>query len=154
MSRGDGSRLKRLRRMWEEFSEVPVDNDDRIEHSFYGFGKGTDRMEIWHWFDENSPHGLVKDLLLKRTKGGDMRKWFYVDITTICHERVAVKAEDEKSAKDIAGALVDAGTIDFSEASEFAYGSISDSITVAEREYKRPPTAMRKFDGLHVEVVD
>lgn len=80
-----------------------------------------------------------------------MRKWFYVDITTTCHERVAVKAEDEE-AKDIAGALVDAGTIDFSAASESAYGSIDDSITVAEREFKRPPMAMRKFDGLRGEV--
>lgn len=80
------------------------------------------------------------------------RKWFYVDVTTTCHERVAVKAEDEEAAKDIAGALVDAGTIDFSAASESAYGSINDSITVAEREFKRPPRAMRKFDGLRGEI--
>lgn len=71
-----------------------------------------------------------------------MRKWFYIDITTTCHERVAVKAEDEEAAKSIAGALVDAGVIDF------AYGSVNGSITVAEREFKCPPKAMRKFDGL------
>jgi len=77
-----------------------------------------------------------------------MRKWFYVDVLTTCYERVAVKAEDEEAAKDIAGALVDAGTIDFSAASESAYGSINDSITVAdEAGFKRPPRAMRKFDG-------
>ncbi len=82
-----------------------------------------------------------------------MRRWFYVDITTTCHERVAVKAEDEESAKDIAGALVDAGTIDFSAANESAYGSINDSITVADEVgFKRPPRAMRKFDGLRGEV--
>ena len=77
-----------------------------------------------------------------------MRKWYYVDITTTCHERIAVKAEDEEAAEDIAGALVDAGTIDFSAANESAYGSINDSIKVAEREFKRPPKAMRKFNGL------
>lgn len=81
-----------------------------------------------------------------------MKKWYYIDITTTCHERVAVKAEDEEAAKDIAGALVDAGTIDFSAAGESAYGSINGSITVAEREFKRPPRAMRKFDGLRGEV--
>lgn len=75
-----------------------------------------------------------------------MRRWFYVDITTTCHERVAVKAEDEEDATDIVGTLVDAGTIDFAKANESAYGSISDSITIAEREFKRPPKAMRKFD--------
>ena len=81
-----------------------------------------------------------------------MRKWFYIDITTTCHERVAVKAEDEKAAKDIAGALVDVGTIDFSAANESAYGSICNSITVVAREFKQPPKAMRKFDGLREEI--
>lgn len=81
-----------------------------------------------------------------------MKKWFYVDITTTCHERVAVKAEDEEAAKDIAGALVDAGTIDFAEANNSVYGSIHDSITVAECELKHPPRVMRKFDGLRGEV--
>ena len=77
-----------------------------------------------------------------------MRKWFYIDITTTCHERVAIKAEDEESAKDIAGALVDVGTIDFSAANESVYGSICELITVAEREFRQPPKAMRRFDGL------
>ena len=81
-----------------------------------------------------------------------MKKWFYIDITTTCHERVAVKAKDEKAAKDIAGSLVDAGVIDFADASGSAYGSVNDSITVAEREFRQPPKAMRKFDGLRGEI--
>ena len=83
-----------------------------------------------------------------------MRKWFYVDITTTCRERVAIKAEDEEQAKDMAGALIDAGTIelDFDKAMKSAYGSVNDSITIAESEYKRPPKSMRKFDGLRKEV--
>ena len=79
-------------------------------------------------------------------QGDDMRKWFYVDITTTCRERVAVKAEDEEQAKDAVGSLVDDGTIDFADANSMVYGSIRDSITVAEREFKKPPRAMRKFD--------
>ena len=51
-----------------------------------------------------------------------MKRWFFVDITTTCHERVAVKAEDEQDAKDFATALVDAGTIDFANAGNSAYG--------------------------------
>jgi len=76
------------------------------------------------------------------------RKWFYVDVTTTCRERVAVKAKDEEAAKDIAGSLVDAGTIDFTQARKAAYGSFGDSITIAEQKYDRPPPAMRKFDGM------
>lgn len=78
-----------------------------------------------------------------------MKRWFYVDITTTCHERIAVKAEDEKDAKASAEALVDAGIVDFAEAGNSAYGSISDSFVVAdEAGYKRPPRAMRKFDDV------
>lgn len=78
-----------------------------------------------------------------------MKKWFYVDITTTCHERIAVKAGDEENAKAFAEALVDAGTVDFAEANNSAYGSINDSFVVAdEAGYKRPPRAMRKFDGV------
>jgi hypothetical protein len=78
-----------------------------------------------------------------------MKKWFYVDVTTTCHERIAVKAEDEENAKAFAEALVDAGTVDFAEANNSAYGSINDSFVVADEVgYKRPPRAMRKFDGV------
>lgn len=54
---------EKLKKWWDEFSEMPVDNDDRIERAFHIFEKGTDRMEIWKWFDEQCPHGLVNDLL-------------------------------------------------------------------------------------------
>ena len=54
---------EKLKEWWDEFSEMPVDNDDRIERAFHIFEKGTDRMEIWKWFDEQCPHGLVNDLL-------------------------------------------------------------------------------------------
>ena len=77
-----------------------------------------------------------------------MNKWFYIDITTTCRERIAVKARDEKAAKDIAGSLVDAGVIDFADASGSAYRLVNDSIIVVEREFRQPPKAMRRFDGL------
>jgi len=54
--------LETLKAWWDEFSEVPVDNNDRIERPFHHFEKGTDRFEIWKWFDEQCPHGLVQDL--------------------------------------------------------------------------------------------
>ena len=104
------------------------------------------------YIKEISPQGLLHIRLVQRV---------HVDDITIQPERRLVittsrcpdiEDMDEEAAKDIAGALVDAGTIDFSAASESAYGSISDSITVAEREFKRPPRAMRKFDGLRGEV--
>lgn len=75
-----------------------------------------------------------------------MRRWFYVDITTTCHERVVVKAKDEEQAKDIAGSLVDGGTISPMKANEYAYGSVNDSIVMADKHYHAPPKGMRKFE--------
>ena len=57
-----------------------------------------------------------------------MRRWFYVDVVTTIHERVAVKAEDEEDAKDCARWHVDAGDFDFADAGDRAYGSITDEI--------------------------
>ena len=73
------------------------------------------------------------------------KKWFYVDITTNCHEQVAVMAEDEEEAKSIAVMHVDSGDINFSEAADH-YGSISDEIAIADGFFKKPPKNMRRFD--------
>lgn len=51
------SHLK-IREMWEEFKDVPVNEKDEIERDFYQWQSGTDRFEIWHWFDENHSTGL------------------------------------------------------------------------------------------------
>lgn len=54
--------LQELRRLWDEFAQVPVNDDDEIERRFLHFDAGTDRFEVWKWFDEQCPHGLEKDL--------------------------------------------------------------------------------------------
>lgn len=75
------------------------------------------------------------------------KRWFYVDITTVCHERIAVKTVNERSAREIAEALVDIGEVDFTESGAALYGSENDSIVVAEAEPREPPPAMKRFDG-------
>lgn len=46
--------------MWEEFSDIPINNDDEIELDFYCWKKETSRFEIWHWFDEKLPNGIAE----------------------------------------------------------------------------------------------
>ena len=55
--------IEELKRLWNEFSEVPIDDDDNIERDFRNFPKGTDRFEIWSWFDDLCPNGVMKDLV-------------------------------------------------------------------------------------------
>jgi len=53
-----------LKLIWEEFDDIPTNSDDEIEEDFYCWKKGTDRFEIWHWFDEKLPNGVVVDFNL------------------------------------------------------------------------------------------
>ena len=55
-------KISELKKLWDEFSDVPVDNDDCTERGFRHFPKGTDRFEIWLWFDGLCPNGVVADL--------------------------------------------------------------------------------------------
>ncbi|MBE2255785.1 MAG: hypothetical protein IAE65_06255 [Ignavibacteria bacterium] len=55
--------VKELKLLWINFSEIPTNSKDEIEEDFYFWEKGTDRFEIWHWFDEKLTNGLYKDLI-------------------------------------------------------------------------------------------
>ncbi|MDO4305948.1 MAG: hypothetical protein Q4C77_03875 [Eubacteriales bacterium] len=49
-----------IEKLWELLGEIPVDNNDQIEEDFLGFPEGTDKLDIWHWFDERYPDGVVR----------------------------------------------------------------------------------------------
>ena len=48
-----------LERLWELFGEVLIDDDEGIGEEFLGFEEGTNRNEIWCWFDERHSKGTV-----------------------------------------------------------------------------------------------
>lgn len=42
-----------LEKLWKQFEDLPMDPDtEKIEEPFLSFPAGTDREDIWHWFDE------------------------------------------------------------------------------------------------------
>ena len=49
-----------LERWWAKLGDIPVDDDGIIQESFLWWPKGTDREDIWHWFDEKYPGGVAK----------------------------------------------------------------------------------------------
>lgn len=55
-----GAEPKALETFWNELGDIPVDDDGIIQESFLWWPKGTDREDIWHWFDEKYPGGVVK----------------------------------------------------------------------------------------------
>ena len=51
--------IANLKRLWSEFGDIPINDQDQLEEPFLGFDKGTDRFEVWHWFDERYPGGVA-----------------------------------------------------------------------------------------------
>lgn len=49
-----------LKALWGLFGDIPIDDADQILEDFLGFRAGTDRFEVWHWFDERYAGGVVK----------------------------------------------------------------------------------------------
>ena len=45
--------------LWERFGDIPVNDDGEILDSFMGYEPGTQREEIWLWFDDNYSKGVA-----------------------------------------------------------------------------------------------
>lgn len=67
---GNGNRLeameplkqrdKLLEEKWLELEDVPFDPEtEKLEAPFLHFPAGTDKEDIWHWFDERHSKGIV-----------------------------------------------------------------------------------------------
>ena len=54
-----------LETFWSELGDIPVNDDGIIQEPFLWWPKGTDREDIWHWFDERYPGGVIKLMGLK-----------------------------------------------------------------------------------------
>lgn len=48
-----------LEDLWKTLTDVPMNPDtEDIEENWFIFPKGTNREEIWHWFDEQHSKGV------------------------------------------------------------------------------------------------
>lgn len=53
-------RDRELEELWEGFADVPMDPEtEEMEGPFLHFPAGTDREDIWSWFDERHSKGVV-----------------------------------------------------------------------------------------------
>lgn len=49
-----------LERLWDGFADVPMNPEtEKMEEPFLHFPAGTDREEIWHWFDDRHSKGVM-----------------------------------------------------------------------------------------------
>lgn len=47
-----------LEKLWNDFSNIVINDDDEIESDFHLWDAGTDRFEILQWFDNRLKKGL------------------------------------------------------------------------------------------------
>lgn len=50
-----------IEKLWDELTDVPFDeseNDLVLSEDWFVFDKGTEREDIWHWFDEHHSNGV------------------------------------------------------------------------------------------------
>jgi hypothetical protein len=58
--------LEELQNLWDQFGDVPLQEDtDDIDEEFLHFPIGTDRFEIWHWFEDQNHNFSVVEALQK-----------------------------------------------------------------------------------------
>ena len=44
--------MKEFNELWSQLKEVPVNNEDELESDFLHFEAGSDKFEVWAWFEE------------------------------------------------------------------------------------------------------
>ena len=58
-----GNKLKEAKKLWEELGDIPINEDEEIDIEWHKFPKGTNRIYIWHWFEEEYNISVVDDLM-------------------------------------------------------------------------------------------
>ncbi len=54
------TRDAKLEQLWGEFADIPMNPEtEKMEEPFLHFPAGTDREDIWNWFDERHSKGVV-----------------------------------------------------------------------------------------------
>ena len=53
--------------LWSALGDIPVNEDDELDEDFINcfntFEKGTDKTEVWHWFESTFNLSVAKDLM-------------------------------------------------------------------------------------------
>lgn len=49
-----------IENLWQQLGDIPINDTECIDEDFHIWKKGTDRIEIWYWFDEMYKEGVYK----------------------------------------------------------------------------------------------
>ena len=56
--------LHHIRELWQQLGDIPLEyNSDNIDVEWHHFPKGTNRFDIWHWFEDTFNISVAIDLM-------------------------------------------------------------------------------------------
>lgn len=58
-----GNKRLLAKRLWESLGNISVNEEDELDEPFLDFEKGTDKFEVWSWFEETFDVSVAKDLM-------------------------------------------------------------------------------------------
>lgn len=58
-----GAKRRLAEDLWQSLGDVPINDDDEIVEPWKQFPAGTDRFEIWHWFEDTFGLSVARDLM-------------------------------------------------------------------------------------------
>ncbi|WP_368221754.1 hypothetical protein [Blautia wexlerae] len=50
---------KNIESLWKEFESVPVDRNGNLRATWYAFPKGTNKNDVYDWFNRHYSKGLA-----------------------------------------------------------------------------------------------
>jgi hypothetical protein len=59
---------------WETLGNIPIGTDERTEEAFERFPSGTNREEIWQWFESHFDVRVHDLMFPNRSKDDDIRR--------------------------------------------------------------------------------
>jgi hypothetical protein len=69
--------METLNKLWKEFAEVTIDAEGFIEEQFQHWPAGTEREQVWNWFEESNPEFSVAEKMYakpeQKAEGEDER---------------------------------------------------------------------------------
>jgi len=71
--------------LWDMLKDIPVDDDENIEVQFLHFPPGTDREDIWHWFEDTFDIS-INNLMFKKNTGSKSTRSTYLEHSIICSD--------------------------------------------------------------------
>ena len=59
----DMDSIEQAKFLWEILGDIPVNENDEIETKFLHFEVGSDKFDIWDWFEKEFDLSVAKDLM-------------------------------------------------------------------------------------------